>query len=217
MRQAAFLFPLPLAPLCLVAVTGCTQAQITRSAASVLSSVILTGGSSSTTRTTSSGRTPPPSANRVLGTAEQYIGVPYKWGGTSPETGFDCSGFVRYVYAKQGVRLPRTSREQAGAGQGVAARTSALRAGDLMLFAESREPISHVAIYAGDGWFIHSSSSGRGVRYDELDSERGQWYVEHMVVARRLAVDGRSLVQALELLSRPNLPLDPPDHAPPPR
>ncbi len=216
MRKAGYLSPLPLAPLCLVAVTSCTQAQITQSASQVLSSVILAGGSSSSTTTTSRGRTAPP-AGRVLGTAEQYIGVPYKWGGTSPETGFDCSGYVRYVYARQGVRLPRTSREQAGAGQDVAARLSALRAGDLMLFAESKQPISHVAIYAGGGRIIHSSSSGGGVRYDVLDTRRGAWYVQHMVAARRLAVDGRNVVQALELLSRPNMPFDPPDHAPAPR
>ena len=216
MRQARSLAPFPLAPLCLVAVTSCTQAQLSHSASQVLSSVILAGGPSSSGTPTSRGSAAP-SAGRVLGTAEEYIGVPYKWGGTSPQTGFDCSGYVRYVYGRQGVRLPRTSREQAGAGQGVAARVSALRAGDLMLFAESKQPISHVAIYAGGGRIIHSSSSGGGVRYDVLDTRRGRWYVQHMVAARRLAVDGRSLVQALELLSRPNMPLDPPDHAPPPR
>lgn len=182
----------------------------TRTASDVLSSVILAGAP-----TGPRPGAPAPSAPAVIATAEDYIGVPYRWGGTSPRTGFDCSGYVRYVYAQQGVQLPRTSREQAGAGQRVATRVPALQQGDLMLFAEQKT-ISHVAIYAGGGRMIHSSSSGGGVRYDDLGTRRGQWFARHMVAARRLAVDGRSLVQALDLLTQPNMPLDPPDHAPPP-
>jgi cell wall-associated NlpC family hydrolase len=178
-----------------------------------MSSVILAGGPTLPRPVPTSTSTA--SAPRVIATAEGYLGVPYKWGGSSPATGFDCSGYVRYVYAEQGVQLPRTSREQASAGRAVAARASSLRQGDLMLFAE-KKTISHVAIYAGGGRFIHSSSSGGGVRYDDLDTRRGQWFVKHMVAARRLAVDGRSIVQALDLLTKQNVPLDPPDHAPPP-
>jgi cell wall-associated NlpC family hydrolase len=204
-----------LPPFCLLALMGCTQSQINRSASEVLGSVILAGGPISSRPSPSP--SPAPAARKVLGTAEQYLGVPYRWGGSTPAEGFDCSGYVRYVYGKEGVRLPRTSREQVKAGVAVAARISSLRAGDLMMFAEPKRAISHVAIYAGNGRIIHSSSSGGGVRYDLLDSQRGQWYRKRMVAARRLAVDGRSLVQALELLSRPNLPFDPPDGAPPPR
>lgn len=190
---------------------GCTPAMTTRTTSEVLSSVILAGG---TTRSRTG--TSVPSAPAVIATAEDYIGVPYKWGGTSPRTGFDCSGYVRYVYARQGVQLPRTSREQADAGQRVSPQIPDLRQGDLMLFAEQKT-ISHVAIYAGGGRIIHSSSSGGGVRYDDLMTRRGQWFARHMVAARRLAVDGRSLVQSLDLLTQPNMPFDPPDHAPPPR
>jgi cell wall-associated NlpC family hydrolase len=213
MRTASRPSPLGIAPLGLLLLTSCAQSSFNQSAMDVLSSVVLAGSSSSGSRSTPASA----SAARILNTADDYLGVPYKWGGTSPETGFDCSGYVRFVFARQGVQLPRTSREQAGAGQGVTARVSQLRQGDIMLFAETRKPISHVAIYAGDGRIIHSSSSGGGVRFDDLGTKRGQWFVQHMVAARRLTSDGRSLVQSLEFLARPNSPLDPPDNAPPPR
>ena len=155
-------------------------------------------------------------ARRVVPTAEQYIGTPYRYGGTSPRTGFDCSGFVQYVYNIQGVNLPRTSRQMAGAGVAVEPSTRSLQAGDLMLFAQNGE-ISHVAIYAGNHRFIHSSSSGSGVRYDDLDTRRGRWFAEHMVAARRVAGDGRILVSAFtggSVIAFDHL--DPPDLAPAP-
>ena len=210
MRSATYSSASVVVPVWLVLSTSCTQSTLNRSAMEVLGNVVLAGGSSGTS-------TPAvPSATRVIGTAEEYIGVPYKWGGNTPESGFDCSGYTRYVFARQGLQLPRTSREQARAGQNVTARRSALRQGDLMMFAEPHRAISHVAIYAGDGRIIHSSSSGGGVRYDDLDTKRGQWFMHNMVAARRLTANGSSLVQALELLTQPNSPLDPPDRAPRP-
>ena len=155
-------------------------------------------------------------ARRVVPTAEQYIGVPYKYGGTSPRTGFDCSGFVQYVYGIQGVDLPRTSRQMAGAGIAVEPSTRSLVVGDLMLFQQGGR-ISHVAIYAGNGRFIHSSSSGSGVRYDDLGTRRGRWFAEHMVAARRVSGDGRIFGNAFAggvAIAFDHL--DPPDSAPPP-
>ncbi len=153
-------------------------------------------------------------ARRVVPAAEQYIGTPYRYGGTSPRTGFDCSGFVQYVYAQQGVNLPRTSRQMAGAG--IAVSTGSLAVGDLMLFSQGGR-ISHVAIYAGNGRFIHSSSSGNGVRYDDLGTRRGKWFADHMVAARRVTGDGRILVTAFtggSVIAFDQF--DPPDSAPPP-
>jgi cell wall-associated NlpC family hydrolase len=154
-------------------------------------------------------------ARRVVPTAEQYIGVPYRYGGSSPRTGFDCSGFVQYVYGMQGVDLPRTSRQMAGSGIAVEPAARSMAVGDLMLFQQGGQ-ISHVAIYAGNGRFIHSSSSGHGVRYDDLRTTRGRWFADHLVAARRVVGDGRILVNAFAGGAIAFDRFDPPDSAPPP-
>jgi hypothetical protein len=87
--------------------------------------------------------------------------------------------------------------------------------GDLMLFQQGGR-ISHVAIYAGDGRFIHSSSSGHGVRYDHLGTQRGAWFANHLVAARRVAGDGRILLSAFAGGALSFDGFDPPDSAPPP-
>jgi cell wall-associated NlpC family hydrolase len=160
------------------------------------------------------------SASRVLPTAERYLGVPYRWGGTSPKTGFDCSGFVQYVFAKHGTQLPRTSRGQAASGTRLRPVWSALRPGDLVMFAEPGRRISHVAIYAGRRRIIHATGSGRKVRFDALDTKRGKWYARRLVAARRVSLRGAALVRDLLTLQSSaavsSLELDPPDHAPAP-
>ena len=179
----------------LFCLTGCAPATLGVSPESVLATVIA-NIPSSTTSTTTGGpsaprrripESPPPSAvaSRVLQTADSYRGVKYVWGGNSPREGFDCSGFTKFIFAKYGVALPRTSREQVRAGTAVAADFRALRPGDLMLFAEPGEAISHVAIYAGNGRIIHASSSVGGVGYTDLNSG-GDWFVAYFVAARRV-------------------------------
>jgi cell wall-associated NlpC family hydrolase len=149
-----------------------------------------------------SGRTVPTSstAAAVIPTAERYIGVKYTWGGTSPTTGFDCSGYTQYVFARHGVRLPRTSRAQAQTGSRITDYRG-LRAGDLIMFAEDGAPISHVAIYAGHDRILHSSRSGSGVRYDDLKTRRGTWFANHMVAARRVATPAQGSRIVSDLVS----------------
>lgn len=153
------------------------------------------GGSSTTTSSSRSSSvprrnipsSPPPSAmaSKILKLADQYVGTKYTWGGNTPREGFDCSGFTKYIFAKEGITLPRTSREQVRAGRAVPADFGSLRPGDLMMFAEPGEAISHVAIYAGDGVIIHSSGTTHGVGYTDLNTG-GEWFVAYFVAARRL-------------------------------
>lgn len=186
-----------------ISLTACASVPVGVSPESVLTTVIAnlpavissTSSPSTPSRPSRGGGTtihripasPPPSsaADQVLRTANSYVGVKYVWGGNTPREGFDCSGFTKYVFAKYGVTLPRTSREQARAGSPVAADFRALRPGDLMMFAEPGQAISHVAIYAGNGIIIHSSTSTGGVGYTDLNNG-GEWFVEYFVVARRV-------------------------------
>lgn len=97
---------------------------------------------------------------RLLSTAKNYIGAPYLWGGTTP-SGFDCSGFTQYVFAKNGLTLPRVSRDQFNAGTPVSFNN--LQPGDLVFFSlDSNGQVSHVGIYLGDNQFI-SATTSKGV------------------------------------------------------
>jgi cell wall-associated NlpC family hydrolase len=95
------------------------------------------------------------------------VGTPYRYGGNTPESGFDCSGLIGYVYrSRAGVAPPRTVAQLAGFGQPIAA--DALRTGDLVIFGSGRP--FHAGIYVGEGRFVHAPSSGGTVRLDRLDS-----------------------------------------------
>jgi peptidoglycan DL-endopeptidase CwlO len=125
------------------------------------------------------------SAARVLVTADRYLGVRYRYGGETPAAGFDCSGFVQYVFGRNGVNLPRTSRQQATAGRALAARVD-LKPGDLMLFSSRGGRIDHVAIYVGNNRMLHSSAGAGKVVYDDLTTARGKWYLARYVASRRV-------------------------------
>ena len=96
------------------------------------------------------------------------VGKPYRWGGSSPRHGFDCSGLVQHVYREAlGIELPRTSREMGTRGTKVA--RADLAPGDLVFFQTGRHPNSHVGIYIGHGRFVHAPSSGSIVRVEAID------------------------------------------------
>ncbi|GAB2512618.1 C40 family peptidase [Lysobacter humi (ex Lee et al. 2017)] len=108
----------------------------------------------------------------VLSRALGLLGTPYRWGGTSPEGGFDCSGLVGYVFRNAlGIELPRVSRDMAKTGEMVADR-GALTAGDLVFFGKSGT-VDHVGIYLGEGKFVHAPRTGRDVTVSRLDT--GYW------------------------------------------
>lgn len=115
--------------------------------------------------------------NGILGAAKQYLGTPYLWGGESPK-GFDCSGLAQYLYAQEGVAIPRTTYDQFQAGLQVP--RSQLEAGDLVFFAGSDSKVvngvtlpGHVGIYIGDGKFIEAPHTGSVVQVSNLSGYRG--------------------------------------------
>ena len=104
----------------------------------------------------------------IVESAHQYLGVPYKWGGTS-ESGFDCSGLTRAIYRLNGISLPRASYEQYNDGSSVT--KSKLQKGDLVFFTTNRSKrINHVVVYVGNNEFIHAPSKGKVVSKARLDS-----------------------------------------------
>ena len=115
----------------------------------------------------------------VVRVARGYLGAPYRFAGRGPAS-FDCSGLVQRSFEAVGVRVPRTSAEQARFGRAV--RPDAMRPGDLVLFADARGAINHVGIFSGRGRFVHASSS-RGVVEDALDAS---WFRARFVGARRV-------------------------------
>jgi peptidoglycan DL-endopeptidase CwlO len=112
----------------------------------------------------------------IVRIAKEYIGVPYAWGGASP-SGFDCSGFVTYVYSKVGISIPHGVAKQYAYGTPVS--KADLRPGDVVFF----DGLRHNGIYIGGGDFVHAARSRRAVRISRLDED---WFRTRWVGARRL-------------------------------
>ena len=118
--------------------------------------------------------------------AMDLLGVPYKRGGSSESSGFDCSGFVRHLYEKSvGQLLPRRAEEQARSTEVI--EREELKPGDLVFFNTKRRAFSHVGMYVGDGKFIHAPRAGKSVKIEDM---RSAYWQKRFNGARRLPLDG---------------------------
>lgn len=134
----------------------------------------------------SHGKLVPPMANKessnVLSRAVNVLGTPYRWGGSSPSKGFDCSGLVKYAFNDATFDLPRTSNAMAS-GHGEKVERKDLKPGDLIFFNIKSRRVNHVAIYLGNDRFIHAPRRGKSVSIDTLNKP---YWEQHYVVAKRV-------------------------------
>ena len=129
----------------------------------------------------------------LVATAMGFLGVPYRRGGTSAETGFDCSGFVRTIFEQtRGLVLPRKASDQAASTEKIEKKD--LKPGDLVFFNTMRRTFSHVGIYIGDGKFIHSPRTGLRVRVEDMQES---YWKKRFNGARRVVDDGAGIAAGL--------------------
>lgn len=123
-------------------------------------------------------------AGDIVEKAMDFLGIRYRRGGSTPESGFDCSGFVSHVFRELGTRLPRSSREISHSGEAVS--KNELQPGDLVFFNTMRRAFSHVGIYLGNNQFVHAPASGGAVRIDDL---RERYWGKRYNGARRVPAE----------------------------
>ncbi|AIR88588.1 C40 family peptidase [Pseudomonas cremoricolorata] len=142
---------------------------------------------------------PAKQSNAVLSRAVNVLGTPYRWGGSSPKKGFDCSGLVQYAFNDvANVDLPRTSSAMA-AGHGVKVAKADLKPGDLIFFNIKSRRVNHVAIYLGNDRFIHAPRRGKNVSIDTL---KKPYWQQHYVVAKRVLPKEPLNAQDLKIAKR---------------
>ncbi|HCN44229.1 MAG TPA: peptidase P60 [Pseudomonas sp.] len=127
---------------------------------------------------------PASQSSDVLSRAVNQLGTPYRWGGSTPGKGFDCSGLVKYAFNDiDEVDLPRTSNAMANGDHGVKVERKDLKPGDLLFFNIRSRRVNHVAIYLGNDRFIHAPRTGKNVTIDTLNKP---YWKKHYVVAKRV-------------------------------
>jgi cell wall-associated NlpC family hydrolase len=148
----------------------------------------LVHGTDMTAAATAAAVAPPiPVGTAALRVAMHYVGTPYRWGGSTPATGFDCSGLVQYTYAQEGVQLPRVAAEQFDVGIPIA--RDHLRPGDAVFFADLGGDIHHVGLYIGDGRFVNAPETGQDVKVASLSDP---YYAAQYAGARRYTASALS-------------------------
>ena len=134
-------------------------------------------------------------SSTVLSRAVNVLGTPYRWGGSSPSKGFDCSGLVKYAFNDvAAVDLPRTSSEMAS-GHGQKVERKDLKPGDLLFFNIKSRKVNHVAIYLGNDRFIHAPRRGKSVTIDTLQKP---YWQNHYVVAKRVLPKEKGALQVVQ-------------------
>jgi cell wall-associated NlpC family hydrolase len=153
--------------LCIFVIVACSAAHAVPAAAAEDDMALLLAEKGLLTRLEQVSHTVSDRASNLVITAMGFLGVPYRRGGNSVETGFDCSGFVRAMYQQTvGLLLPRLAKEQAAATEAIDKRD--LQPGDLVFFNTMKRAFSHVGIYVGQGKFIHSPRPGAEVRVEDM-------------------------------------------------
>jgi cell wall-associated NlpC family hydrolase len=137
------------------------------------------------------------SGQRAVELARQHLGEAYVWGGASPQTGFDCSGLVQYVYSQVGVHVPRVTQDQINVGQPIELRD--LRTGDMVFFRDASGDVHHVGLYLDHGRFLHAPHTGDVIKISSLDEP---YYAGQFTGGRRVSEVAAAAVHDIDVIRR---------------